>query len=147
MCKIMYSRALRSVALPNRTLFPFNCRSVCTFVWCGSVYRSILHIEYYFSFFEPTTWTRINFHFSTLDFFFRVVLFAENKADLQLKLPINRTNFDVGCDQGYGSERSPEDELPPSLPILSIPYQASNQQPQWDYDKNGYDYSFITQGE
>lgn len=66
---------------------------------------------------------------------------------MHLKLPINRTNFDMGCDQGYGSERSPEDELPPTLPILSIPYQATHQQPQWDYDKiNGCDFSFITKG-
>lgn len=65
---------------------------------------------------------------------------------MNLKLPINRTNCE-GCDQGYGSERSPEDELPPTLPILSIPYQAAHQQPQWDHDKvNGCDFNFITKG-
>lgn len=45
---------------------------------------------------------------------------------MRLKLAINRSNMDVGCDQGYGSERSPEDELPP---ILSIPYQSVEAQP------------------
>lgn len=74
----------------------------------------------------------------------------ENKPDIQLKLPINRSNVDVGCDQGYGSERSPEDEFPPSLPMLAIPYQMLHQQPssaQMNYEKyNGCEYSFITQG-
>lgn len=61
-----------------------------------------------------------------------------------LKLPINRVNIDTGCDQGYGSERSPEDELPPPLPLLTLPYQHPM---PLNYDKqNGYEYSFITQG-
>lgn len=34
--------------------------------------------------------------------------------------------FDQGCDQGYGSERSPEDELPPPLPIVG--YNQQQQQ-------------------
>lgn len=38
---------------------------------------------------------------------------------LELKLPVHhRVNFDTGCDQGYGSERSPEEEVPPALPSL-----------------------------
>lgn len=72
---------------------------------------------------------------------------------MHLKLAINRSNADVGCDQGYGSERSPEEELPP--PILSIPYQSIDaqahphyhQKPQWN---NGAisesDFNFITKG-
>ncbi|XP_055676577.1 uncharacterized protein LOC129785935 isoform X2 [Lutzomyia longipalpis] len=40
---------------------------------------------------------------------------VDNKLDLQLKMPATRVNFDPSCDQGYGSERSPEDELPPPL--------------------------------
>lgn len=75
------------------------------------------------------------------------VFFPENKPDIQLKLPpINRINFDTGCDQGYGSERSPEDELPPPLPILPPqPYQPQHH--QYDYEKyNGCEYSFITPG-
>lgn len=64
-----------------------------------------------------------------------------------MKLPINRSNLDIGCDQGYGSERSPEDEQPPSLPVMSIPYQPEIHQPPWDYNKiNGCEYSFITKG-
>lgn len=74
---------------------------------------------------------------------------------MHLKLAINRSNLDVGCDQGYisCSERSPEEELPP---ILSIPYQSIDapahphyhQKPQtWN---NGTisesDFSFITKG-
>lgn len=81
---------------------------------------------------------------------------------MQLKFPMNRLNFDMGCDQGYASERSPEDELPPSLPILSIPYQIPEQQNfhhhqlplqeqqqqiKWDFDQvNEHDFSFITNG-
>lgn len=39
---------------------------------------------------------------------------------LELKLPVqHRVNFDTGCDQGYGSERSPEEEVPPTLPSLA----------------------------
>lgn len=61
--------------------------------------------------------------------------------------------MDVGCDQGYGSERSPEDELPP---ILSIPYQSIEAQPQYQQQQksqynrgaiNDSDFSFITQGQ
>lgn len=39
---------------------------------------------------------------------------------MELKLPVqqHRVNFDTGCDQGYGSERSPEEEVPPTLPSL-----------------------------
>lgn len=43
---------------------------------------------------------------------------------------MKRTIFDIGCDQGYGSERSPEDELPP---ILTIPYQVTEQQVREQY--------------
>lgn len=68
---------------------------------------------------------------------------------MHLKLAINRSNLDVGCDQGYGSERSPEDELPP--PILSIPYQTIephyHQKPQTNNATNSEsDYNFITEG-
>lgn len=45
-----------------------------------------------------------------------------HKPDVQLRLPINRVAFDPSCDQGYGSERSPEDELPPPLPNLHVVY-------------------------
>ncbi|XP_041783731.1 uncharacterized protein LOC121599724 isoform X1 [Anopheles merus] len=38
--------------------------------------------------------------------------------NLPLKLPLHRTAIDAGCDQGYGSERSPEDELPPPLLLM-----------------------------
>lgn len=69
-----------------------------------------------------------------------------------LKLNINRSNLDGG-DQGYGSERSPEDELPP---ILSFPYQTlggaqsnNHQIPanQWiPHVANQSDFRFITNG-
>lgn len=69
------------------------------------------------------------------------------RPDMQLKLPINRSNLDIGCDQGYGSERSPEDELPPPLPLGTITYQPEIHEPPWDYDKfNGCEYRFITKG-
>lgn len=70
---------------------------------------------------------------------------------MHLKLAINRSNMDVGCDQGYGSERSPEDELPP---ILSIPYQSIEAQPQYQQKAqqnqttmSETDFSFITKGQ
>lgn len=71
---------------------------------------------------------------------------------MHLKLAINRSNMDVGCDQGYGSERSPEEELPP---ILSIPYQSIESQPQYQQKLHQFnhgaigesDFSFITQGQ
>lgn len=70
---------------------------------------------------------------------------------MHLKLAINRSNLDMGCDQGYSSElgeRSPEDELPP---ILSIPYQTIDphrqQKSQWNNGAvNEGDFNFITQG-
>lgn len=60
--------------------------------------------------------------------------------------------MDVGCDQGYGSERSPEEELPP---ILSIPYQSMEAQPLYQQKAQHYsrdkisesDFNFITSGE
>lgn len=55
--------------------------------------------------------------------------------------------MDVGCDQGYGSERSPEEELPP---ILSIPYQSIEAQPLYQhYNRDTIsesDFNFITPG-
>ncbi|XP_055378160.1 putative uncharacterized protein DDB_G0282133 isoform X2 [Condylostylus longicornis] len=52
------------------------------------------------------------------------------KPDLQLTLPITRTNFDPSCDQGYGSERSPEDELPPLLSNFNTKeFQKQHQHP------------------
>lgn len=69
---------------------------------------------------------------------------------MHLKLVINRSNMDVGCDQGYGSERSPEDEIPP---ILSIPYQSIGAQPQYHQNLpysgitiSENDFNFITAG-
>lgn len=54
----------------------------------------------------------------------------------------------MGCDQGYGSERSPEDELPP---ILSIPYQTIEPQYHQKPQRNNgtiseSDFNFITKG-
>lgn len=68
---------------------------------------------------------------------------------MHLKLAINRSNMDVGCDQGYGSERSPEDELPP---ILSIPYQSIEAQPHYQKKlqqkcQGASNFSFITEGQ
>ncbi|XP_055524144.1 uncharacterized protein LOC129717900 isoform X2 [Wyeomyia smithii] len=76
------------------------------------------------------------------------------------------TTADTGCDQGYGSERSPEDELPPPLLLMhEAQYNeilASSQQPPvsaiepndlqryWNYEKAATsliasgEYSFIT---
>ncbi|XP_037027621.1 uncharacterized protein LOC119068226 isoform X4 [Bradysia coprophila] len=72
----------------------------------------------------------------------------ENRPDIQLKLPINRSTFDTGCDQGYASERSPEDEVPPLFPPFRGPSYHSmhhNTQQHWDYEgRNPCDYSFIT---
>lgn len=73
------------------------------------------------------------------------------ETGMHLKLVINRSNMDVGCDQGYGSERSPEDELPP---ILSIPYQSIEAQPLYQQKSQHYsrvkisesDFNFITTG-
>lgn len=80
-----------------------------------------------------------------------VSFITENRPDIQLKLPINRSTFDTGCDQGYASERSPEDEVPPLFPPFRGPAYHSmqhNTQPQWEYDgRNPCDYSFITPGE
>lgn len=76
--------------------------------------------------------------------------FTERKPDIHLKLQINRSNFDIGCDQGYASERSPEDEVPPLFPHFRAPsyHSMHNQRKQWTYDtRNAYDYSFITPGE
>ncbi|XP_031631093.1 putative uncharacterized protein DDB_G0282133 isoform X2 [Contarinia nasturtii] len=69
------------------------------------------------------------------------------ETTMHLKLAINRSNLDMGCDQGYGSERSPEDELPP---ILSIPYQTIDphcqQKSQWNNGRvSEGDFNFITQ--
>lgn len=40
--------------------------------------------------------------------------------DHQFHIPLQRniSNVDACYDQGYGSERSPEDELPPLLPLI-----------------------------
>ncbi|XP_050079497.1 uncharacterized protein LOC126567280 [Anopheles maculipalpis] len=94
--------------------------------------------------------------------------------NLQLKLPLHRTAIDAGCDQGYGSERSPEDDLPPPLLLMHetqyieilassstssicataapcqqppVEQQAEQQQPCWTHGTDQVvvgPYSFIT---
>lgn len=73
---------------------------------------------------------------------------GDNRAELQIKIPLHRINVDAGCDQGYGSERSPEDEMAPPLPIImdgnyddflsSTGYNHSN------WSVHGGEYNFIT---
>lgn len=44
-----------------------------------------------------------------------------------MKLPIHRAaNVDTGYDQGYGSERSPEDEALPPLPLMQDAHYLTN---------------------
>lgn len=82
-------------------------------------------------------------------FYFIFEFYTE--TGMHLKLVINRSNMDVGCDQGYGSERSPEEELPP---ILSIPYQSIEAQPLYQQKSQQYnrdkisesDFNFIMPG-
>lgn len=69
---------------------------------------------------------------------------------MNLELSINRLSLDVGCDQGYGSERSPEDDFPP---ILSIPYktfqthlQTPYQMKSKSHEINENDFSFVREG-
>ncbi|XP_055617169.1 uncharacterized protein LOC129762697 isoform X3 [Toxorhynchites rutilus septentrionalis] len=86
-----------------------------------------------------------------------------------MKLPLHRSTVDTGYDQGYGSERSPEDELPPPLLLMHeaqyneiLASSQLNQQPPisviepndlqrfWNYEKAAAslmasgEYSFIT---
>lgn len=94
-----------------------------------------------------------NIFFSILNYFYILFLYyIEHRPEFQLKLPLNRVNFDAGCDQGYGSERSPEDEVPPVLPLLrDVQFAGANiqilantiQQHDWSFEK---DYDFITKG-
>ncbi|XP_037905951.1 uncharacterized protein LOC119648308 isoform X5 [Hermetia illucens] len=70
----------------------------------------------------------------------------QDRPDIQLKLPLTRSNFDPSCDQGYGSERSPEDEFPPPMPhMTNLKYPCAN---PLDLDcstcNNAYAYDFIT---
>ncbi|XP_065084945.1 uncharacterized protein LOC135707146 isoform X2 [Ochlerotatus camptorhynchus] len=94
---------------------------------------------------------------------------GDHRPDIQLKLPLHRTAVDTGCDQGYGSERSPEDEIPPPLLLMHeaqyneiLATSGLNQQPPtsviepndlqrfWNYEKAAAsliasgEYSFIT---
>lgn len=41
-----------------------------------------------------------------------------------LHLPLINRNNDAGYDPGYGSERSPEDEVPPPLPMINHQYMS-----------------------
>lgn len=101
-----------------------------------------------------------------------LILFPDAPINpLVLKLPVqHRVNFDTGCDQGYGSERSPEEEVPPTLPslmngldpfningppalmmmgppiALAPPATTSNSQRTTDDRFDCGDYDFITKG-
>ncbi|KXJ74182.1 hypothetical protein RP20_CCG014207 [Aedes albopictus] len=93
------------------------------------------------------------------------------RPDIQLKLPLHRTTVDTGYDQGYGSERSPEDEMPPPLLLMHeaqyneiLASSGLNQLPPasviepndlqrfWNYEKAAAsliasgEYGFITKG-
>jgi hypothetical protein len=73
---------------------------------------------------------------------------------------LHRTNIDIGYDQGYGSERSPEDELPPPLPMMlmdpivmqqqheiTVQQQMNYLEQYWNSEKSNLcEYDFITQG-
>lgn len=69
---------------------------------------------------------------------------------MNLKLALNRSSLDVGYDQGYGSERSPEEDFPP-MPIPQNSLQAHKptaQKLKSGMDKvSENDFSFITKGE
>ncbi|XP_059612237.1 uncharacterized protein LOC132258781 isoform X2 [Phlebotomus argentipes] len=76
---------------------------------------------------------------------------VDNKLELHLKMPTNRVNFDPSCDQGYGSERSPEDEMPPpfiseedhcALPAMSCQLTYWCEPGEFRYSNLGY--AFIT---
>lgn len=78
---------------------------------------------------------------------------------------MHRVNFDTGCDQGYGSERSPEEEVPPPLngvvdPFINVnnntgPIQQQQppsgaitaMNPLPGQSSNDCSYDFITKGE
>lgn len=117
---------------PNMTFIYAICY-VRVLVWLIS-FRLIFHVFVY---------TQHRFHQISCRNDLRY--FSSNK-DSQLKLPIHRSVIDIGCDQGYGSERSPEDELPPPIPLLAT-NQASNQHISFDFKNlNGCEYGFITNG-
>lgn len=66
-----------------------------------------------------------------------------------LHLPLINRNNDAGYDPGYGSERSPEDEVPPPLPPLlqnlSISDDTTTLPTYLDYSQLNH-YEFITKG-
>lgn len=70
-----------------------------------------------------------------------------NSRLLELKLPVHRVNFDPSCDQGYGSERSPEEEVAPRLPA-GDPFIVDVHGVVDAVGQNNSDqYDFITKGE
>lgn len=77
-------------------------------------------------------------------------LLIDNEATKNIKLAVNRSSLDIGCDQGYGSERSPEDDFPPILSILHNSFRThlqTNQDLKKDADKiNENDFPFIKEG-
>ncbi|XP_062537332.1 uncharacterized protein LOC134205768 isoform X2 [Armigeres subalbatus] len=100
---------------------------------------------------------------------FRSSCSGGDRPDIQLKLPLHRTTVDTGYDQGYGSERSPEDEMPPPLLLMheaqyneilassglnqQLPasvIEPNDLQRFWNYEKSAAsligsgEYSFIT---
>lgn len=100
---------------------------------------------------------------------FRSSCSGGDRPDIQLKLPLHRSTVDTGYDQGYGSERSPEDEMPPPLLLMheaqykeilassglnqQLPasvIEPNDLQRFWNYEKSAAsllasgEYSFIT---
>lgn len=79
-----------------------------------------------------------------------------NHPLFHLPLHRNPSNNDAGYDPGYASERSPEDELPPPLPLITdnqytemmqnLSTDMGNTMPNYfDYSQL-YQYDFITKG-
>lgn len=69
---------------------------------------------------------------------------------MNLKLTLNRSSLDVGCDQGYGSERSPEEDFPPNLTVPHKSFQGhlkTSHKPKWITNKiSEREFDFIKEG-
>lgn len=113
----MALRTLWATQLENLSLYLSSLRFTTHVVQCALITETWFQVFLFFSHFLLTDNLSIKNQFY---------------LPLQRNFAANSSN-DAGYDQGYASERSPEDELPPTLPLIDEQQRLQSMQAMEHY--------------